>query len=187
MIEKLITTLESGGVIRFHAVPSVKGNQSVAEHSWGVSTILVGLWQAGGTFHLGNVLAYAALHDAAELFTGDIPFNVKRDNPAMKAICTTLEHEAERSLLTLPKLTEEEHQLVKFADICEGLFYCLENDALGLVTERWRHALRTVARPLYNSVDNNSLANMIYEMCVFFDCANFEEEGTEPTSAYVNQ
>ena len=58
-------------------------NESVAEHSFFVSALLLKLHEEY-MFDLGMALKYAICHDMPEVFVGDIPYNVKTNIPGSK-------------------------------------------------------------------------------------------------------
>lgn len=86
------TVLESGDVRRWHTVPAVQ--QNVAEHSWGVATILA-LYHPHPS---ADLLRAALLHDCHEKEFGDIPSPTKRSVPEL------VEHEEAYELLWFDKL-----------------------------------------------------------------------------------
>ena len=69
--------LESGDVRRWHTCPSLE--QNVAEHAWGVATILA-LWHPRPS---ADLLRAALLHDCHEKKFGDIPSPTKRAFPEL--------------------------------------------------------------------------------------------------------
>ncbi len=70
--------------------------ESVADHSWGVAFLVAALLPE--ELDLGRAMAYAVLHDLAEVTTGDItPFDgvlpqekAAREDAAMVALCASL-------------------------------------------------------------------------------------------------
>lgn len=134
-------TVEAGHVSRYHAATSVLEKQSIAHHSWGVAVIA--LYLAGGNCSAG-LLQAALMHDAAEAFTGDVPFNVKRDFKDIKERFDRLEKLMyRRYLLQMPRLTKREQALLKLADSLEGYLWTLRHEAYGkrIVSARWEAAL----------------------------------------------
>lgn len=79
-IEKLENTLKSGEVVRYHTTPRV-GRQSNAEHSWNVAIIY--WWLFGRPNGL--------VHDAPELYVGDLPAPTKAYISACVPILQNLE------------------------------------------------------------------------------------------------
>ena len=146
---RLQNTLTAGEVIRYHAAPTVD-SQNVAAHSWGVAVIVLYLTSS---YCSGSLLAEALLHDAAELYTGDIPFTTKRDSPRMKAASVALEGKARSDFLLVPHVTTlnaQEQAILKVADTLEGLLWCTAHEAVGgPVQIRWYEAYNR-ARAKFN-------------------------------------
>ena len=74
---RTIDLLLSGGVRRWHTEPLMPP-QSVAEHAWLVAVIYFRLF---GDTERADTIPYLLLHDAAELFFGDLPAPLKRQHP----------------------------------------------------------------------------------------------------------
>ena len=138
MVARAATTLEAGRVLRYHAVPSV-GSQNIAHHSWGVAVIC--LYLTGGKAS-SELLVEALMHDTAELFTGDIPFTVKRDRPDIKDTFDLMEDDAREAELLIPPqhLSDRDHALLKLADTLEGFVWCRKTELRGPVLGRWTEA-----------------------------------------------
>lgn len=147
-LRQLNNTLESGGVLRYHAVPSVKP-QTVAQHCWGVA--MLAHYISDDTSE--ELIMECLLHDSAELFTGDIPFTVKRDNPSIKSAFRELEsfhreHDilpggltGYHALCTTQSEMEHLHALLKVCDTLEGFIWCANNEnRIGKVGSRWKEA-----------------------------------------------
>jgi hypothetical protein len=71
------------------------------------------------------LLKQGLLHDAAERRgPGDIRYQAKRDNPVLKEAAEQIEDEEFRRLgISLPPLTDEEQQWLKWADMAEVALY----------------------------------------------------------------
>lgn len=114
-----------GAVLRYHARRTI-GQQSVAEHSWGVAMMLYELCQPT------EVLLRAALsHDLAEYDTGDVPFTAKRMSVPFKDALVQLETEIDAKLGFMPLLEPEDLWLLKMADMLELCWYAVEQKRLG--------------------------------------------------------
>lgn len=137
--ERARNTLDAGEVRRYHAVPSV-APQSVGLHSWGVAVICLYLTEGRAS---GVLLTEALLHDTEELFTGDIPFTVKRDVPAVKSMFAELSSVARANWLLPNKgsLLPKEEAILKLADTLDGLIWCRKHEAHGPVGGRWSDSL----------------------------------------------
>ena len=144
MSERTLNTLEAGRVARYHAAPTV-APQTVGLHSWGVAVICLYL-TSGDSMEHHNLLARALLHDAAELYTGDVPFTTKRGCPEIKELLTRLEKIAyEQWLIPLPEVTDYDECILKMADTIDGLLWCRKTEHPdGPVGQRWNDSL-TVA------------------------------------------
>lgn len=137
---RLSNTLLSGLVTRYHAVPSVRP-QTLGQHQWGVAVLMIYLSQGQCS---RAALMEAILHDTAELFTGDVPFTVKRDNPTIKEVFDHMEREhRESNLLPESDLPETSKQLLKLCDTLEGLIWCAcYEQHNGVVGPRWQEAYK---------------------------------------------
>lgn len=162
--QRLLNLLDTGEVTRFHAVPTVTA-QTVGHHTFGVLAILMAI----GCFSDPKcrwLLAAALLHDAPELYTGDIPFTTKRANKDLKLILDRLEAQAGIDyLFTSPRLTPRHQSLLKLADMLEGLRWCLAGHERGriIVAKRWAKAIRdllAVAAPLFSDAENQRIQHI---------------------------
>jgi 5'-deoxynucleotidase YfbR-like HD superfamily hydrolase len=118
--------LNSGGVVRFHQQVGVTKQQN-SEHQWGVALIVQ---------HLNpdcskDLLLAALTHDAAESYTGDSPFPVKKDHPELSVILRKLEVQWEKENDINFDLSYEEKATLKLADSLEGMWYCLQRYKCG--------------------------------------------------------
>lgn len=166
-LDRLASLPRTGWLLR-----GVTSPESIAEHSFGVCVIAAmlvdDLRARGMTVDGERVLRMALVHDAAEVFTGDIPMPAKTDR-----LDIALE-EAERSLLgnVLPPrelaLWEEaeavqtlEARIVKAADKIQMLVKALtyEQQRRGRLEEFWqnpknrRHMDLDFARELFAELD----------------------------------
>lgn len=133
-------TLESGGVQRYHAVPSVLSKQRVDSHAWSVAMIVLCLTDGKASRAL---LLRALLHDSAEIVTGDIPYTVKRAVPEMKTLADRLEADAhDQIVFPLPEVSRDEEAILKLADTLDGWRWCQLHEPRGPVTARWLGAWR---------------------------------------------
>lgn len=122
----LTALYDSGAVRRFHTVADYSGGtqQSVAEHSWGVALILRELCERHEFTLTRDLLFTALIHDAEELYVGDMPAPTKWRFPELARAMTVAE-EVVREELRLPLyvLTTEERALLKWADGLELYTY----------------------------------------------------------------
>lgn len=122
-----------GGVKRYHTRPLI-GEQTVAAHSWGVACICMRL--SGGQENRDVLYLYEAalLHDVAEYDTGDIPATAKWESPTLKAALEDLERAVESRIgISTDKLEPWSLWALKFADMLELLWFCVEQRRLGNV------------------------------------------------------
>jgi 5'-deoxynucleotidase YfbR-like HD superfamily hydrolase len=136
---RVANTLEAGRVLRYHAVPSVRP-QSVSCHSWGVLILVLAICPDASR----ELVLEAALHDTGELYTGDVPFTVKRDCPDIKARFDELEDVARTNWLMADPQTLNAHDaaVLKLADTLEGFIWCRKTELVGPVRDRWVLAFR---------------------------------------------
>lgn len=105
----------AGAVKRYHTWPTLQ-QQTVADHIFNVLRIY---WHLYGP-PPSAVFTYILWSDAGELRTGDLPFPVKKDNPALKNICDKLEVAAVAQLGgRLPELTDDARWQVRAVDLLE--------------------------------------------------------------------
>lgn len=115
-----------GSVKRFHTWQLI-GEQTVASHTWGVLAILYAICEPSA-----NLVRKAVFHDIAEYDTGDIPSTAKWASHELKEHADKLELEINKRLgIDFPDLTEQEQAWLKFADLCDMLWFCVEQKRLG--------------------------------------------------------
>jgi 5'-deoxynucleotidase YfbR-like HD superfamily hydrolase len=130
--KRLQFILEGGLVQRFHTRPSLKPN-TVAHHGNGVALLCAQLWLGDyGCLPRPHLLLAAATHDLAEQVTSDISAPAKRllmlrdhlqiiENVAL----------AEHSMNYHDMLTEEEQDVLGWADLFDAMLHCCHEVALG--------------------------------------------------------
>lgn len=91
-----------------------------------------------------ELLIECAMHDAAEYFTGDVPFTVKRDNADVKKRFDAMEDTAREDELLIPPqdLSAHDCAVLKLADTLEGLIWCCKTETRGPVYDRWKRSLQ---------------------------------------------
>ena len=136
-IENLLQTLESGGVIRFHACPKMR-KQRLSDHQWKVALIAEYLLPNLSK----NGMMYALTHDRSELVTGDIPATLKWEFPEIKECLKGIEtrYDSDYDVSALERLA------VKLADVVEGMLFCKESYEDGckeakVIFSRWTRYL----------------------------------------------
>lgn len=195
MNTKTENTLDAGQVQRFHSAVHVNPKQSVAEHSWGVAVIAMALCRSNRV-DTRIALEHAILHDTPELYTGDIPFQVKR-NTEVKSIFNQLECRTGQHLLTTQCLVPNHIAgIVKIADMLEGMRYASKHDSEGTVLARWASAIMTAFQHSWHdwTVESQTFLREFYVAhcgkpinTIVWPDAVMTDDGSEPTAAYVNQ
>lgn len=187
MQQNIITTLDSGKVVRYHSAVDIPNKQTVAEHSWGVAVIVSYLAGKGLTLPL---LLEAIGHDCGEIHMGDAPAPVKWAAPELGAMLKKEEEKFRTSNTSMPPqfLTIREGHILKLADMLDGFVFC-NNQPENAVTKRWYDAIveYTIANvkdiPLVTLV-NTSLILTGQE---WPPLDQWLITSGEPTPAYVNQ
>lgn len=113
-----------------------------------------------------GLILHCLHHDAAELYTGDIPFPAKRNFPMLKQA----EEDATRQvtnqyLLPLEPITPVETWILKAADTLEGMRYSrlYDRDMSHSVNGRWTIALAELLRTDYVPIEYRQAAKQIGE------------------------
>ena len=155
--KRLINTLRAGRVMRWHTTPDGL-RQTVGEHTFGVMCILAFVLDASGMIHAPDeflrvkyraeaaaLLLAALLHDAPELYTGDIPAPT-RDEIAYDAGFSIAEDRASQKVLDC-KVTETNSRIIFYADKIEAMLFALKSQ---------RHeAFEYNRNLLFNALDND--------------------------------
>ena len=125
--------------------------ENIQEHSLQVAVVAHALALLRNAYHGGDVdaervMALAAFHEAAEVFTGDLPTPIKYFNKEMKKTYDEIERQAKEKLCAmLPETLRESYrsllfaepqeaelwQLVKAADKLCAWLKCVEEDKAG--------------------------------------------------------
>lgn len=100
--------------------------QSVADHSWGVASVILELWPNTRSLSLIQAALY---HDVAEGVLGDTPFTAKQKYPAIKTVLDICEMQEEEDYM--PSLGTVETYRLKIADMLELMLWCEEEVNLG--------------------------------------------------------
>lgn len=116
-------------VKRCHTIPTV-APRTTAEHVYGAMCVARELCHLSG-MESGRVLAALLTHDSPEVHTGDVPANVKKQNPEFARILSDMEEEFHLHFNTGITLTEEEEAVVNAADNLDFMFACLNERRMG--------------------------------------------------------
>lgn len=107
--------------VKRYPISYMNRDQSVAEHSFGVALIVMELTKTLRDRELAEAaLEYALVHDAEEVYTGDIPSSFKR---------VLREHAPNVSVLLdgrQDNIPDEVKAVVKLADYLEAIYYLRE-------------------------------------------------------------
>lgn len=142
----------AGDVARYHAWRTIQ-TQSVAAHSWNVLRILLAIWPDAPR----HLIIHTMVHDVGEVVTGDLPFPVKKDNPALRDVIYPVEQGAHQDmvkpwLLPAPQeLSVKEKSIFKIAEYIEMWEFALVEIEMGS-----RHGVH-VANVCYHAVTSNDL------------------------------
>lgn len=121
---------------RYNNIPRLK-QESLAEHLYYTSILITKLLENTNlSVELKySLLTYTLVHDIQELYTGDIPHNVKKDSPELKTLLSNLEDSWLQKTVyyNLIKQFEVEsgknhnlHELFKLADYLQVIMYTQE-------------------------------------------------------------
>ena len=117
-------------------------DECVAAHSFFVSLFCLKIMAKLQLDHETErqVLILAALHDTAEIKTSDIPHDVKSRYPDMREILDRIEKEYyeehwQKYISDVYKPNEMVHNIIKLADAYSVYQYCLNENALGNVSD----------------------------------------------------
>ena len=131
-LRRLWASRAGGGVTRCHTWPTLR-NQTNAAHTYGVLSIVFCL-NPSPTLSL---VKWVMQHDLPEFYTGDIPANVKWDNPGFDDIIGRIEerfHEQNNMASFYEFLTEQDKLVFAWADSLELYITCLEEYCMGNTT-----------------------------------------------------
>ena len=132
LAERIYNTRMAGRIRRLHIRPMNGEEQNVAAHTWGVTMILIDLFPDVSK----DAILFTLRHDVPEVVTGDIPANVKWDNPGLEDALAEREKEFMKKMgwksehSGVPSY-KRENLYIKIADRIELLFYCMEQMYMG--------------------------------------------------------
>lgn len=125
----------SGKTQRYHARPEMAVyNQTTADHSWGVATLMVLLKPDVSR----EALLTAIFHDSGERWAGDLPYPFKRSNAYLaQRHAVTEARLARENGVPQYVISEEEHSLMKLCDRLEAHLFVKLRQPHILETGAW--------------------------------------------------
>ena len=117
----------AGAVNRFHTRPTVK-EQDIAQHTFNMQLIAINLCERKDIVFVLEAILY---HDLHEVYTGDIPANMKRDTTMSAFMEETERRWNYEHRLDEIKITSEEKLVIGIIDRIEFLHYLLRERRLG--------------------------------------------------------
>ncbi len=136
-------------VERLHTIAHVTP-YSNGSHSCNAALVALELCEINGLdiYQQFAIIKYMLLHDIAEEYTGDIPSDVKRQNPDLKSVLDDIEAKWEKhNIPDMPELEPEDKDIAKCADLIELGMYCL--DELYMGNKNMEHVLSNVVRYIW--------------------------------------
>lgn len=129
-------------IVRYSQMPKVH-NETVAEHSYYVALFSIQICDDLGLSEKqkASAMKMALVHDLPEIYTSDLPSDIKRDNKGLSEILKTVEDKVID--INMPeyrdiydKLEKGKHSelvpaIVKLADILSVYQYTLHEESLG--------------------------------------------------------
>lgn len=127
---------------RYNNMPRIK-SESLAEHQYYCGLILMKLkdYIINITYsEFCILLQYLLVHDIGELYTGDIPHNVKEDYPDLRKLLEQIESEKLKSfgfndIIGTVEKNEKLKMLFKLCDTIQVIQYCENEKRLGNFSE----------------------------------------------------
>lgn len=160
---------------RYNNMPRIK-SESLAEHQYYCGLILIKLKDY--IINLSYVqfsilLQYVLVHDIGELYTGDIPHNVKEDYPDLRTLLEQIENEKINSfgfsdILKEVEKDEKLKMLFKLCDTIQVVQYCENEKRLGNFSQNMtlirEEALKLVKKQVKWLKENKLLIEDFNEM-----------------------
>jgi len=166
MIARLKAMRKGGQTKRFHTERLI-GEETVAQHSFGVACLVILLEPAPSV----ALLKAALFHDIAEQDTGDVPAPVKWKHPELKGLLHRIEeifHERYSWSLST-NLSVHEETVLKWADSLDLMCTAMEQRMLG---NRYMDEVFYKVRDFLNNHQPNSMGRKLlkqledeYEQC----------------------
>ena len=155
---------DAGEVKRCHTERTLR-SQTVAQHSWGVATILLHVCPEAS----GQMLRAALWHDVSERAIGDIPSPVKWESEMLHAELTRIEDKVNDEWDIMPLLTARQRAELKFCDAFEFFLWAREEMAMG--NTFMYKPLANITAFLVNFLERHSVESMMS----YTECRNLWE------------
>ena len=131
---------------------------TVGKHCWNVVSLLL-VYNSNPSLDLIKACQF---HDVHELYTGDIPSNVKFDSPDLGEILTRLENDFETRFFGSPlakNLTEDDYHWLKLCDVIELMYWCAEEFSMGNKSDRFMRVCYKVYVAIKQYLNDHYLNN----------------------------
>lgn len=120
----------AGQLKRLHTLRTVEAH-TLARHVYGSLVVALDLLGRNEDCRMDHVMPALLVHDAAEVYTGDVPAPVKRASPMLDAALRKLEQQFMNDHGLNITLSEREGLLCKACDIIDLGWACVEEAYLG--------------------------------------------------------
>ena len=156
------------GVYRWHTNPTLgRLHQTTADHSARMCGLAIDLW---GEDVPASLFRSIILHDAAEYFTGDVPWSARAAHPGLaKYLFIAESDEAWRN--GWPGVSADDHPKLQFLDRLEAYLFCCDNDPAQALTAEWAAARAWIS--------NTSAALGIWDRVAVVLASGVAQNGTE--------
>jgi 5'-deoxynucleotidase YfbR-like HD superfamily hydrolase len=126
----IIKSIRDGNHVRRWHTRRVHHQETVGEHTANVMAIVFALCHTKPPS--SHLMSAVLMHDTAEQWTGDVPATAKWDSPELRGALEELEdRKMLENFLVFPDLTEKERLVLKWADMLDLCYYCLDELRLG--------------------------------------------------------
>ena len=136
---RLRALYESGKVVRMHAVPTIF-KHTVAEHVYGMLCIAQYLSELNGLDNVARCRVYEAvlIHDAPEVWTGDIPAHMKKKHPDIERALAPEEVGwlDSNDIDSEPLQSVTEVKILRASDRLDLAMLCVHERSMGNTTHR---------------------------------------------------
>lgn len=125
---QVVKTIRAGNAVTRWHTRRMHRYETVGEHTVNVLAIVYALAGTPSPDLIGATL----LHDTAEQWTGDVPATAKWEMPTLKENLDALEEKMmHQNMLSVPDITEDEKIVLKWADMLDLCYTCLDELNMG--------------------------------------------------------